>query len=61
MSVKILHLSDLHLGPGEVRDDDLKQAVPTTARLRLIERLTTYLQSMESPRTRHLFRAPHKR
>jgi hypothetical protein len=49
MSLTILHLSDLHVGPGELRDEDLKQTIPAVERSRLIERLTTYLQAIEKP------------
>jgi 3',5'-cyclic AMP phosphodiesterase CpdA len=49
MSLTILHLSDLHLGPGELRDEDIKQAIPKAERLRLIERLTLYLQALDKP------------
>lgn len=49
MSTTILHLTDLHLGPGELRDEDLKQAVPQVERSRLIERLASYLQCIPKP------------
>lgn len=49
MSVTILHLSDLHVGPGELRDEDLKQVIPSAERARLIDRLTTYLRAIDKP------------
>ncbi len=49
MSISILHLSDIHAGKMELKDEDLKQRVPDAERERMIERLTNYLRSLSSP------------
>jgi len=49
MSVRILHLTDLHLGPGELVAEDMKQKIPDAERGRLIERLTDYLEVLPQP------------
>jgi 3',5'-cyclic AMP phosphodiesterase CpdA len=49
MSVRILHLTDLHLGPGELVAEDMKQKIPDAERGRLIDRLTSYLEVLPQP------------
>lgn len=49
MDIEILHLSDIHTGPGEVEDQDLKDYLPESNRQTLLERLTEYLKAL--PRT----------
>lgn len=46
MSLSILHLTDIHAGPGEVVDQDTKQVIPDVQRLKMLERLTNYLVSL---------------
>jgi 3',5'-cyclic AMP phosphodiesterase CpdA len=43
---RILHLSDLHLGGGELRDEDMKLTVPEAERRRLVDRLRSYLRAL---------------
>ncbi len=43
---RILHLSDLHLGGGEFRDEDMKLTVPEAERRRLVDRLRSYLTAL---------------
>lgn len=49
MSVTILHITDIHAGPEELKDEDLKQQVPYSERARMLDRLTSYLQVMPNP------------
>jgi len=47
MSVSVLHLSDIHVGPGELRDEDLKDHVPDTMRRGMLARLRNYLADLD--------------
>jgi len=44
MNVVILHITDIHAGPGELRDEDLKQHIPDSERGKMLDRLTNYLR-----------------
>lgn len=46
--VLILHLSDLHLGKGELRAEDAKKTIAPAARSRIVERLGDYLRALPS-------------
>lgn len=46
MSLSILHLTDIHAGPGELRDEDLKQRIPGVEREKMLSRLTRYLHAL---------------
>ena len=46
MSVVILHISDIHTGPGELRDEDMKQSVPGSEREQMLDRLAAYLRAV---------------
>jgi 3',5'-cyclic AMP phosphodiesterase CpdA len=46
MSVRILHLSDLHLGKGKLRDEDLKTTITAAQRRSVVERLGQYLRAL---------------
>lgn len=48
MAVSILHLTDIHTGPGELRDEDLKDKVPEAERKSMLTRLSTYLRELPS-------------
>jgi 3',5'-cyclic AMP phosphodiesterase CpdA len=48
MSISILHLSDIHAGPGQVEDQDLKDYLPGSERQTLLERLSDYLRAFPS-------------
>jgi 3',5'-cyclic AMP phosphodiesterase CpdA len=48
MALSILHLTDIHAGPGEVRDEDLKDKVPEIKRKSMLDRLSTYLRELPS-------------
>lgn len=44
--VRILHLTDLHLGAGELRDEDMKITVEGAERARVVDRLGAYLRAL---------------
>lgn len=46
-STKILHISDIHAGHGELRDEDGKSSIPNAERQRLLERLSRYLRALD--------------
>jgi predicted phosphodiesterase len=46
MGVTILHLSDIHAGKGELRDEDEKEKVPGAQRARQLDRLALYLRDL---------------
>jgi 3',5'-cyclic AMP phosphodiesterase CpdA len=46
MSISILHLTDLHAGPGEFRDEDMKTQVPSAERQKALARMTAYLRAL---------------
>lgn len=46
MKTKILHLSDIHAGPGELIDEDSKLKLPDAERQMSLSRLTDYLSAM---------------
>ncbi|SPM26739.1 metallophosphoesterase family protein [Mycobacterium terramassiliense] len=48
MALSILHLTDIHTGPGELRDEDLKDKVPEAERKSMLARLSTYLRELPS-------------
>ena len=41
-----LHISDIHAGPGELKDEDGKSSIPNAERQRLLDRLSRYLRSL---------------
>lgn len=47
--VKILHLTDIHAGKGELADEDGKTGIPKAERLKQLERLSGYLAAMPKP------------
>jgi len=48
-SITILHLSDLHLGAGELREEDAKTTIPKADRRKFVERLGEYLRALSQP------------
>lgn len=46
MPITILHLTDLHAGPGELADEDMKTRVPNAERQKALARMTTYLRAL---------------
>jgi 3',5'-cyclic AMP phosphodiesterase CpdA len=44
--VSILHLSDIHAGPGQAKDIDAKDKLPGVERLSMLERLTAYVRAL---------------
>jgi len=46
--ILILHLSDLHIGTGEMKAEDAKLTIRSAERRRLIERLGSYLRALPS-------------
>jgi len=48
MSISILHLTDIHAGPGELKDEDLKVKIPGVERKKMLDRLTKYVHALPS-------------
>lgn len=48
MSITILHLTDLHAGPGELPEEDMKTRVPDAERQKALARMTAYLRALSS-------------
>lgn len=46
MTITLLHLTDIHAGPGELKDEDLKDSVPEAERRVMLDRLTAYVRSL---------------
>lgn len=46
MSVTILHLTDIHAGKKELKDEDLKVKIPDAERGKMLDRVTEYLQAL---------------
>jgi len=47
--LSILHLTDIHAGPGEIKDADIKTSVPGISVPTLLQRLTSYLEALQTP------------
>lgn len=46
MSITILHLSDIHAGSGELKDEDIKDYLPSAERERMVDRLSRYVEAL---------------
>ena len=46
MSITILHLSDIHAGAGEFKDEDIKDYLPSAERDKMVERLSQYVEAL---------------
>jgi 3',5'-cyclic AMP phosphodiesterase CpdA len=44
--IRLLHLTDLHLGKGQERPDDVKSTIPYAERRKIVERLGDYLRAL---------------
>lgn len=49
MSISILHLTDIHVGPGELTVEDNKVDIQGTNRIKQLERLSNYLEFISRP------------
>jgi 3',5'-cyclic AMP phosphodiesterase CpdA len=49
VALSVLHLTDIHAGPGAVEDIDLKDFIPEADRQTMLDRLSDYLRALPTP------------